>query len=125
LLGNPKRFNVAISRAKALMVVVGNPFVLADDVCWRHFLQYCVAHQGYVGVPLSLDKYPPSPYWSARAPAAADPTAATGGDHDPVTAALAALSASLHSARGDDDFDVPDTSSALLLGDEIQWRQWD
>lgn len=28
-LSNPKRFNVALTRAQALLVIVGNPFVLA------------------------------------------------------------------------------------------------
>ena len=27
-LANPKRFNVAVTRARALMVVVGNPHIL-------------------------------------------------------------------------------------------------
>ena len=29
-LANPKRFNVAITQAKALLVVVGNPYILAQ-----------------------------------------------------------------------------------------------
>ena len=38
-LASPKRFNVAISRAKALLVVVGNPEVLAHDVHWCALLR--------------------------------------------------------------------------------------
>jgi putative helicase MOV10L1 len=40
---NPKRFNVAITRAKALLVVVGSPQVLATDECWAQLLRHCVA----------------------------------------------------------------------------------
>lgn len=40
---NPKRFNVAITRAKALLVVVGSPRVLVADANWRQLLQHCVA----------------------------------------------------------------------------------
>ena len=38
-LDNPKRFNVAITRAQALLIVVGNPKVLASDVHWRELLR--------------------------------------------------------------------------------------
>ncbi|NXJ88725.1 SDE3 helicase, partial [Corythaixoides concolor] len=34
-LKNPKRFNVAITRAKALLIVVGNPAVLSKDHHWQ------------------------------------------------------------------------------------------
>ncbi len=37
--GNPKRFNVAITRAKALLVVVGHPLVLLQDANWRELLR--------------------------------------------------------------------------------------
>ena len=38
-LSNPKRFNVAVTRAKSLLVVVGNPNVLVHDHSWRQFLR--------------------------------------------------------------------------------------
>ena len=34
-LRNPKRFNVAITRAKALLIIVGNPHILAQV---RHYM---------------------------------------------------------------------------------------
>jgi superfamily I DNA and/or RNA helicase len=34
-LNNPKRFNVAITRAQALVIVVGNPFMLKADDNWE------------------------------------------------------------------------------------------
>jgi helicase MOV-10 len=40
-LRNPKRFNVAVTRAKALMIVVGNPLVLQEDMYWGELVDYC------------------------------------------------------------------------------------
>lgn len=51
-LSNPKRFNVAITRAKALLIVVGNPHILLKDQCWGTFLEYCVLNNVYVGCNL-------------------------------------------------------------------------
>uniref|UniRef100_A0A8C4TRH0 RNA helicase n=1 Tax=Falco tinnunculus TaxID=100819 RepID=A0A8C4TRH0_FALTI len=50
-LKNPKRFNVAITRAKALLIVVGNPAVLSKDQHWQRFLRYCKEEGGYTGYP--------------------------------------------------------------------------
>ncbi|XP_033925659.1 helicase MOV-10 [Melopsittacus undulatus] len=50
-LKNPKRFNVAITRAKALLIVVGNPAVLSKDKHWERFLRYCRDEGGYMGYP--------------------------------------------------------------------------
>lgn len=41
LLRNPKRFNVAITRAKALLIIVGNPLVLGTDPYWREIVELC------------------------------------------------------------------------------------
>ncbi|KAL2103239.1 hypothetical protein ACEWY4_000107 [Coilia grayii] len=48
-LRNEKRFNVAMTRAKALLIVVGNPVILRTDPTWG---RYCVEQGGYVGCPL-------------------------------------------------------------------------
>ncbi|VEN64308.1 unnamed protein product [Callosobruchus maculatus] len=48
-LRNPKRFNVALTRAKALLVVVGNGKVLQDDYNWRSFIRYCFDNKSVVG----------------------------------------------------------------------------
>ncbi|XP_030321193.1 helicase MOV-10 [Calypte anna] len=50
-LMNFKRFNVAITRAKALLIVVGNPAVLSKDQHWQRFLRYCREEGGYRGCP--------------------------------------------------------------------------
>ncbi|KAM9369400.1 LOW QUALITY PROTEIN: helicase MOV-10 [Phaethornis superciliosus] len=50
-LKDPKRFNVAITRAKALLIVVGNPAVLSKDQHWQRFLRYCREEGGYTGCP--------------------------------------------------------------------------
>ncbi|NXL73862.1 SDE3 helicase, partial [Leptocoma aspasia] len=50
-LKNPKRLNVAITRAKALLIVVGNPTVLSKDDHWHRFLRYCKEQGGYTGYP--------------------------------------------------------------------------
>ncbi|NWI87216.1 SDE3 helicase, partial [Pitta sordida] len=50
-LKNPKRFNVALTRAKALLIVVGNAAVLSKDDHWHRFLRYCKEQGGYTGYP--------------------------------------------------------------------------
>jgi helicase MOV-10 len=39
-LQNPKRFNVAVSRAKALLVIIGNPVILSQDPYWYVLNQF-------------------------------------------------------------------------------------
>uniref|UniRef100_A0A669CX79 RNA helicase n=1 Tax=Oreochromis niloticus TaxID=8128 RepID=A0A669CX79_ORENI len=47
---NEKRFNVAVTRAKALLIVVGNPRILETDSTWARFIQYCRDEGGYTGI---------------------------------------------------------------------------
>lgn len=54
-LKNPKRFNVATTRAKALLIVVGNPIILDKDPNWSRFLKYCSDNGGYTGFPYQED----------------------------------------------------------------------
>uniref|UniRef100_A0A8C5C8Y8 RNA helicase n=1 Tax=Gadus morhua TaxID=8049 RepID=A0A8C5C8Y8_GADMO len=47
---NEKRFNVAVTRAKALLIMVGNPIVLGTDPVWNSFIEHCKDNGGYTGV---------------------------------------------------------------------------
>ncbi|XP_054906170.1 putative helicase mov-10-B.1 [Poeciliopsis prolifica] len=49
-LSNEKRFNVALTRAKSLLIVIGNPVILRKDPLWKKFINYCVEMKGYVGI---------------------------------------------------------------------------
>ncbi|KAJ8245693.1 hypothetical protein GJAV_G00273480 [Gymnothorax javanicus] len=63
-LSNPKRFNVAITRPKALLIIVGNPHALIKDPCFSALLQYCCDNGAFIGCdpPASLRATrPPGP----------------------------------------------------------------
>lgn len=48
-LNNPRRFNVAVSRAKALNVVCGHPLTLMENPLWGEFIKHCVARDAFRG----------------------------------------------------------------------------
>ncbi|KAI0062752.1 P-loop containing nucleoside triphosphate hydrolase protein [Artomyces pyxidatus] len=58
-VAHPRRFNVAVTRAKALLVVIGDPTVLSLDPIWRGFLNYVHSEGGWKGVPISWDPTEP------------------------------------------------------------------
>ena len=81
-LKNPKRFNVAITRAQAYLIVIGNPHVLVHDECWRALLTQAVRDECYVGCDLpaeARDAEPARGQSAAGAAAAAAAAAADGG----------------------------------------------
>ncbi|KAI0048936.1 RNA helicase [Auriscalpium vulgare] len=58
-VANPRRLNVAITRAKALLAIVGDPSVLSLDPLWRKFLNYINLNGGWKGEPISWDPRAP------------------------------------------------------------------
>jgi helicase MOV-10 len=49
-VANEKRFNVAITRAKALLIVIGHPKVLATDKArWLPLLRFCKENDAWLG----------------------------------------------------------------------------
>eukprot|EP00478_Filoreta_tenera_P001390 GABV01001412.1.p2 GENE.GABV01001412.1~~GABV01001412.1.p2 ORF type:complete len:164 (+),score=54.13 GABV01001412.1:352-843(+) len=48
-LQNRKRFNVALTRAQALQIVVGNPFVLCRDENWRALIEWAASRGAVYG----------------------------------------------------------------------------
>ncbi|XP_015078984.1 probable RNA helicase SDE3 [Solanum pennellii] len=48
-LNNPRRFNVAVTRARSLLVVIGNPHIICKDHYWNKLLWYCAENGSYKG----------------------------------------------------------------------------
>ncbi|GAA5946687.1 hypothetical protein JCM3765_000349 [Sporobolomyces pararoseus] len=56
LIYEPKRFNVAMTRAKELLIVVGNAQTLTVDPYWRAFYHLCLRNDCYVGPEVSFQQ---------------------------------------------------------------------
>lgn len=54
-VASPRRFNVAVTRAQALLIVVGDPHVLSLDPLWRSFLNYVYLNDGWTGPDIAWD----------------------------------------------------------------------
>ncbi|MFS8002630.1 putative DNA helicase [Helianthus anomalus] len=48
-LSNPRRFNVAITRARSLLIAIGNPHIICKDEHWNKLLWHCVDNDSYNG----------------------------------------------------------------------------
>lgn len=48
-LSNPRRFNVAITRARSLLIAIGNPHIICKDEHWNKLLWHCADNDSYEG----------------------------------------------------------------------------
>lgn len=55
-LRNEKRLNVALTRAKSLLIIIGNAATLQKCIIWSKFIGFCYKNHAVVGDALSLDK---------------------------------------------------------------------
>ncbi|KAJ1310105.1 hypothetical protein OPQ81_006853 [Rhizoctonia solani] len=54
-VANDRRFNVTVTRAQALLIIVGDASVLGLDPLWRSFLTYVHQEGGWKGGPIPWD----------------------------------------------------------------------
>ncbi|KAG8756229.1 hypothetical protein FRC12_010636 [Ceratobasidium sp. 428] len=54
-VANKQRLNVAITRAQALLIIVGDPVILGLDPLWRQFLYFIYQSGGWTGSPFPWD----------------------------------------------------------------------
>jgi helicase MOV-10 len=52
-----QRLNVSLTRAKALMIIVGDPNTLRNDHHWHNLLKFCQYHGGCV-TPIDIGPRP-------------------------------------------------------------------
>jgi len=57
-LSDPRRVCVALTRARALLIILGNPHVLCNDPQWRSVLIYCLRNKSYFGcdIPQNIER---------------------------------------------------------------------
>jgi helicase MOV-10 len=53
-LSNPKRLNVALTRAKSLLIIVGNPIPLMMEKHWCYLLDFCKRNNACRGINFNI-----------------------------------------------------------------------
>ena len=135
---NPRRFNVAVTRAKALLVVVGHPMVLLEDSCWRELVRHCVARGAFRGIGaaavrarLGVDAAPGGPLDPGNAAQLGLEEVALGGEEGAGAGGEAELAATIERLAelallggGDLDRLYPETMEEAYeaYAEETEWR---
>jgi len=117
-LNNPKRFNVAISRAMALNVIVGHPLVLLQNPLWSELLRDCVRRDAFRGAGAEY-----LPRWAGgggRDVHSTHPDVDT--DTDIASAVTAIAELALLGAGTEDALEADDHSAWQDWGDAPAWR---
>jgi hypothetical protein len=60
-----QRFNVAVTRACSLLIVVGNPFLLENDQHWRELINFTHILGSYKGCPY-MPRFGPESEWMEK-----------------------------------------------------------
>lgn len=55
LIHERKRMNVSITRAKELLIVIGNAQLMGQDPYWKGFLQFALRNKLYIGPDLNIE----------------------------------------------------------------------
>lgn len=55
-MADPRRLNVALTRAQALTIVIGNPENLMRNVTWYNFLKMMKQNRAITGISFNLTK---------------------------------------------------------------------
>eukprot|EP00873_Tetraselmis_striata_P024152 jgi/Tetstr1/444416/TSEL_032304.t2 len=125
LLSDVQRFCVAITRAQALLVVVGHPVLLLEANTWRNLILHCAARGAYKGAGAStlasrLGR------GDSLAQGLENGLRITGDSQDDLESAVEQICQMAVLGSGDVDMLFPDMESAQALAaaysEEIPWR---